>query len=154
LEKSDQFRTYRDFSRSFLDMGSNNVQGRTLPNNPPLQQGESTMIDKETADSLERQAARLMERAAEVRARYERFGVDDFEPGAVIVFNKRFNEYGGRSIPWSKPYFYAATKDPNGLWSTTGPRSPKGYTWDELIRWMGEGVTNISYVSELTEFVG
>jgi hypothetical protein len=116
--------------------------------------GEVKMIEKETADALERRAGEMLERAAEMRAKYERFGKDDFPDRAVIIFDKRFDRYNGRELGfWSKPYFYAAIKA-DGLWSTTGPRAPKSYTWDELIKWMGDGVEEIFYVNEMTKFVG
>jgi len=112
------------------------------------------VISADTAESLERQAERLLERAREVRRKYDRFGEDDFPDGAIIVFDKVFHEYNGRQLHKpSKPYHYAAIKM-NGLWSTTGPRSPKSFTWTELIRWMGDGVQEIYYVSEMEKFVG
>lgn len=112
------------------------------------------VIDKETAASLERQAARLLARADEMRAKYARFGEDDYPVGAVITFDKTFNHYNGRPLNRvSKPYFYAAIKDPTGRWSTTGPRAPKSYTWDELIQWMGDGVQEIYYVTKLERVV-
>lgn len=112
------------------------------------------VITKETAETLERRADALLARAAEIRKEFARFGEDDFEEGAVIVFNKVFHEYRGQKLyKPSKPYFYAAIKDPNGLWSTTGPKAPKSYTWTELTRWMGEGVEEIYYVTTMERFV-
>jgi hypothetical protein len=113
---------------------------------------EDKVISTETAASLERRAEKMLAEAAKIREKYERFGEDDFPEGAVIVFDKRFNEYAGRSIPWSKYYHYAAMKG-DGRWNTTGPKSPKSYTWDELIRWMGDGVDEIYYVSTMERFV-
>lgn len=55
-------------------------------------------------------------------------------PGSVIRFNMQFNGYG-------TVYDYAALHAGDGKWYTTGPRSPKGYTWDELLDWM-EGNTH------------
>lgn len=57
------------------------------------------------------------------------YGPDDYPDGTIIKFRKRF----GNST-W---YRYAAIKA-KGLWYTTGPRSPKGYTWDELTAWLGD----------------
>lgn len=37
-----------------------------------------------------------------------------------------------------KKYQYAALKCEDGLWYTTGPKSPKGYTWHELLLWLLE----------------
>jgi len=109
-------------------------------------------IDPNTAEALERRADAMLKRAAEMRAKTERFGIDDFPDGSVIIFDKVFHEYGGRPISPSKPYHYAAMKF-GGVWNTTGPKSPKAYTWEELINWMGEGVQEIYYVNEITRFV-
>lgn len=51
----------------------------------------------------------------------------------IIQFEKRFIK-GGRL------YEYAAIQA-NGKWYTTGPRSPKGYPWAELVTWMYDGWT-------------
>lgn len=53
----------------------------------------------------------------------------DVEP-AVIWFEKTFAD--GRT------YTYAAVKA-DGLWYTSGPRTPKGYTWENLMTWVGVG---------------
>jgi hypothetical protein len=37
-----------------------------------------------------------------------------------------------------KVYQYAALKSDDGKWYTTGPKSPKGYTWHELLLWLLE----------------
>lgn len=53
--------------------------------------------------------------------------------GSVIRFNMQFDGHG-------TVYDYAAIHCGDGKWYTTGPRSPKGYTWDQLLDWM-EGHT-------------
>lgn len=56
-------------------------------------------------------------------------GMDD---GAnAILWDARFP--GG-----TRTYSYAARKADDGLWYTTGPRSPKGYSWSDLINWIYE----------------
>jgi hypothetical protein len=68
---------------------------------------------------------------------------DDFEPGSVIRFDRTFNS-------GSKVYSYAAIKTSEGLWSTTGPKSPKNYTWVDLLRWLqGETVDGIWWATNL-----
>jgi hypothetical protein len=48
----------------------------------------------------------------------------------VVTFKKRFYQGG-------KWYGYAATYTPDtDKWYTTGPKSPKGFTWEELVKWM------------------
>lgn len=54
---------------------------------------------------------------------------------AVIYFRKRFNRSG-------RLYDYAAIKAGDGKWYTTGPQSPKGYSWNQLIRWIYDGSPN------------
>lgn len=54
---------------------------------------------------------------------------DDPDGALVVWFNHRF---GPRTV---KDYTYAAVKASDGLWYTTGPASPKGYTWDQLVEW-------------------
>lgn len=57
--------------------------------------------------------------------------VEDGEPN-VVWFTKVFQN-------GSVEYTYAATKASNGLWYTTGPSSPKGYTWEALVEWIADG---------------
>lgn len=54
---------------------------------------------------------------------------------AVIFFQKTFNGAG-------RKYDYCAIRARNGRWNTTGPRSPKDYSWDQLIRWIYDGSPN------------
>jgi hypothetical protein len=52
---------------------------------------------------------------------------------SVVWFQRTF--HGG-----SRKYTYAAVRcSDDGLWYTTGPQSPKGYSWDELMIWLQEG---------------
>jgi hypothetical protein len=94
-----------------------------------------------------------------------RFPDDNFPEGTVIKFDKVFGSWEeAGQIPRAYPsyeqipnvyvvgvqygvgrhrvYNYAAIKV-NGLWYTTGPKSPKGYDWDDLTEWMGNGVREI-----------
>lgn len=50
----------------------------------------------------------------------------------VIRFHKRFG-------PGQREYTYAAVKANDGLWYTSGPRTPKGYTWQALVEWIFDG---------------
>jgi hypothetical protein len=71
--------------------------------------------------------------AARARLELERIGARPKEPegeNAIIRFQYQFHR-GGRV------YNYAAVKA-GGLWYTTGPQSPKGYTWQELSDWLAE----------------
>lgn len=49
----------------------------------------------------------------------------------VIFYRKTFDN--------GITYTYAAVRA-KGLWYTTGPKSPKGFTWDELLDWLGDDV--------------
>lgn len=57
--------------------------------------------------------------------------VEDGEPN-VIWFKKRFKN-------GSNVYTYAACKAGDGLWYTTGPNVPKGFTWQKLVEWIFDG---------------
>lgn len=59
--------------------------------------------------------------------------LDDMNEPNVIWFEKTF----GRDR--NAPYTYAAVRANDGLWYTTGPRTPKGQTWDDLIVWVKDG---------------
>lgn len=72
-------------------------------------------------------AALAAQLAAEARIE-EAYGPEPEEDGAVIAFRVRF-------MPRGPKYHYAAIRA-NGLWYTTGPTSPKGYGWDELVSWL------------------
>lgn len=83
-------------------------------------------------DRLEREAARLSERIAMLDNLPEEPELDaDGEP-LVICFRRTFSKRGTRQ------YDYAAIKAGDGLWYTTGPRTPKGYKWPEFIQWVQE----------------
>lgn len=53
---------------------------------------------------------------------------DETGEANVIWFEKTF------STP--TVYTYAAVRAGDGLWYTSGPRAPKGYSWDRLIEWI------------------
>lgn len=53
----------------------------------------------------------------------------------------------------TRTYTYAAVKAGDNLWYTTGPRSPKGYVWDDLILWIMKEARPIDgYLWVATEF--
>jgi hypothetical protein len=107
-----------------------------------------------TSDTYAREMDRLNAQLEEL----DRYGDDPFEDGDVIVFHKLFVHedgiWSGRTRT-SKPYFYAATRA-NGLWYTTGPKSPKAYTWHDLRKWIDDGgtVDGIWYVETLKPIEG
>lgn len=68
--------------------------------------------------------------ALEDEARQEAKYGQEPEEGSVIKFKVRFQ-------PGGTKYSYAAIRAKN-LWYTTGPYSPKGYTWDELLCWLDD----------------
>lgn len=86
-------------------------------------------------------AKALAEALAEEERLQQKFG-EDQEDGAVIAFKVRFSQ-GGTS------YDYAALRG-KGLWYTTGLRSPKAYTWQELISWL-ESAHHVSKITVLRE---
>ena len=65
---------------------------------------------------------------------------DEPPEGAILAFSYQFPTGG-------TVYSYAAIRT-NGLWSTTGPRSPKQYTWAELVGWLRQGtVSRARYIT-------
>jgi hypothetical protein len=78
-----------------------------------------------------READRFEEELAKLEALPAEPEVEDSEPN-VIWFTKLFQN-------GSKTYEYAAVKAGDGLWYTSGPHVPKGYTWDRLIEWIYDG---------------
>lgn len=82
-------------------------------------------------EALERQAERAQEKIDRLLSLPDEPEVKGEKP-LVIFFEKSFHNH-------STIYTYAAVKAPNGLWYTTGPSAPKGYTWDELVDWIMEG---------------
>jgi hypothetical protein len=78
----------------------------------------------------------------------ERRPIDDFEDGAVIQYDIKFQNWDD-----AKVYTYAAVKAA-GRWYTTGTRAGRGYTWDELLDWIEPKlVGEIFYVTEETQLV-
>lgn len=55
------------------------------------------------------------------------------EDGVAVIFFKKTFHHGGRT------YDYAAIKSRNGRWNTTGPQSPKDYSWKQLVKWIKDG---------------
>lgn len=91
---------------------------------------------KEDAVGVETKKERLLARREQIEQELLRLESLPTEPEgtgehAVIFFSKQFHS-GGVS------YDYAAIKASNGLWYTTGPRAPKGYTWDQLVDFIGD----------------
>lgn len=84
------------------------------------------------ADRLRAQADKLEEKAAFYDSLPSEPNVEDPDEPNVIWFRKPFIEGG-------KAYTYAAVKAGDELWYTTGPKSPKGYTWASLIEWIADG---------------
>lgn len=93
-------------------------------------------------DSLLRQAAAVQAKIDFIDSLPDEPVADDGKPN-VIFFQKQFTE-GGRV------YDYAALQAGDGKWYTTGPRTPKGFTWQALIEWINEDVPTT--VSRATKF--
>jgi hypothetical protein len=90
---------------------------------------------------LRERADKFLEYAADERAkRQNKFGNDIHPDNTVIRFRKRFPN-------GTVNYRYAAIKA-DGLWFTTGPKAPKGFTWEQLTTWMGDGVERIEILHD------
>lgn len=91
--------------------------------------GQYEQIESEL-ESLERRADRLRRRLDVIEARPPEPELVDPATGPLVIsFQARFN-------PGGRVYDYAAILADDGLWYTTGPQSPKGYGWDELMDWL------------------
>ena len=88
------------------------------------------------SDALAAALAAALEDEARREASY---GTEPGE-GRVVKFRVKFRNGGVK-------YRYAAIRA-GGLWYTTGPKSPKGYTWDELLDWL-DGVSKVSGFKEV-----
>lgn len=80
-----------------------------------------------TSGTLEHRRSTLARRISRLEAEIARLESLPEEPDAnpaIVYFRK---DFGGRD------YDYAAVKAGDGLWYTTGPKSPKGYTWESLV---------------------
>lgn len=82
---------------------------------------------KARKDELRREIATLQEELD----RIESIPDEDYPEGTVLLFTKMFQEN-------STEYIYAMIKA-NGLWHTTGAKSPKAYTWEEIRTWLASG---------------
>lgn len=89
-----------------------------------------------TKARLEQRLSALDREAARLAARIEMLDnlpaepelTDSGEP-VVVIFKRSFIRDG-------QLYDYAAIKAGDGLWYTTGPKTPKGYAWGELVEWI------------------
>lgn len=82
----------------------------------------------ERRESLIRQLKRVEDEILKIDSLPKEPYSDDGEP--VIFFHKQFHS-------GTKWFSYAALRNAdNGKWYTTGPNSPKSYTWEELADWM------------------
>jgi len=80
---------------------------------------------KMTPPSNQVRIANLRRRIEALEARVAQYGVDEYEVGNVLVYDKQFN--GG-----DKTYTYAVLKTPTG-WYLTGRSGHVSMGWDELI---------------------
>ena len=149
MEYDDTIRDEYDY-RSYDDMPQAILGGIRYPDSKQAkhdsgdEQAKYDSRDELAArrDRLEREAARLSERIAMLENLPDEPELLD-EESAVIRFTRTFSKRG------AKQYDYAAIKAGDGLWYTTGPRTPKGYKWAELIQWIQEnGPVEVWVVSQ------
>jgi hypothetical protein len=98
-------------------------------------------MTQSNVDVLLAEALRLKEEQAELDRKLQlvqEYGEDVYEYGAVFTFDKQFT-------PTGIAYTYAVIKAYDGKWYTTGPRSPKGYTWQELAVWLVSGQVPVPF---------
>ena len=95
--------------------------------------------EETTMKKSEALATALAAALAEEARIEEQYGSDQ-EDGAVVAFRVQFAARG----VW---YEYAAIRV-KGVWFTTGPRSPKAYTWEELTGLL-DGAHRVSKIKTL-----
>jgi hypothetical protein len=108
------------------------------------------MYKHDSKATLRRRIENLDSTAARLQAKLDLMEAIPEEPDGevnVLYFEKHFGD--------GKTYTYAAVRvKENGLWYTTGPSSPKGYTWEQLWVWMHDkgGVpSGVWLASEMVE---
>jgi hypothetical protein len=114
-------------------------------------QRETAVCNRPTAlptgvglDTLANLQSSLLMQAAQVQARIDRIASFPDEPVMpddrpnIVYFQKRFSVGG-------KKYDYAAIQAGDGKWYTTGPKTPKGFAWADLIQWINEDVDTVVY---------
>jgi hypothetical protein len=122
----------------FADTRSPNVF-RDIANDK-AKKGKKDKVAKGRISDLELRIAQLKKELKRLKDRPN----EPTENGNIISFHKQFS--GGGTV-----YSYAAIKAA-GLWYTTGPKSPKGYSWDELLDFIGDN--EIYLVTSATPLVG
>jgi hypothetical protein len=118
----------------------------------PLSRSQARLLLREATEALERAEALLV-----------RHG-EDLLDGSVIRFQKVFPQrrmdafpsvqvthagvdpddfelavQNAETVMAGAVFSYAAIRV-NGIWYTTGPKSPKGYPWEELLSWLDDPV--------------
>ena len=83
---------------------------------------------------------------AEELARIESYPDEPDTDISVIYWQTDF-EREGYTV-----YDYAALRAGDDLWYTTGPRSPKGQSWDNLIAWIMEEAVPVDGLWVAVEF--
>lgn len=92
-------------------------------------------------------AEKLGRRAAQLE-HLNRFPDEDpFKDGKVLKFEKSFPHSPDDKYP------YVASKI-NGLWYTTGARSPQGVDWSAFVSWLGLGVDEMFCVKTGKKVIG
>lgn len=95
--------------------------------------------------ALDAALERMLAERARLEAASNHFGVDEYEDGTVLVWEKQFADS-------ERTYTYAAVKGGN-LWYVTGAMSPRGgLTWaaltDEMVRSCGGNYPTIWMAAE------
>lgn len=112
------------------------------------QQERATMTTKDNLVSAMEQAERghalyMAEMARKLDAVAALGEDDDYELGAIMVFDKTF-------VDGRRTYKYTAMKCEGG-WYTSGPRSPGPYSWSGLVEFLSTGVPEVWMVDTLRQ---
>jgi hypothetical protein len=100
-----------------------------------MYEGLKATLAREIAER-EARLARLEQMELERLAREAKYeALRDAGDGTVIVFEYKFTTHG--------PIYSYAALCYAGRWNTTGPRSPKALTFEELCAWFNNSVNDV-----------
>lgn len=71
----------------------------------------------------------------------------------VVYWEHTFKSKFGQTVVNPKVYQYVAMKCRDGLWYTTGPKAPKGFTWHELLLWILESTGSAELPPIVTSYI-
>jgi len=128
----------------------------------PLSRAQARLLLKEATLALERAEALLARHGEDLPdgsvIRFQKVfpqrRMDVFPPVQVTHAGAALDDFdiameNAASVTAGAVFNYAAIRV-NGIWYTTGPKSPKGYPWEELLSWLDDPVPSPHPIEVLT----